>query len=1343
MNRRRRRPRWRTRSKPLAHPQHAPLPSSTSRAWRSPRLPKSLEGAVVLYRLRVRAPAALAVALGAPGGVAVADAEPHFIVAHKGAVVVVNAAQPFRSKLSQSVKVAVAALVVREALKPAHVAVRAGLWDCTPTSGSLHEYEEVDLPLLEGLLRRFFRVQLPAALAESALPPATGLPTRRNSESPLPMPRTEHYALYLAVAAGAEPYAFRCECREGESILFKYGACKRADERAGAFAARMCIDLAAAARRLVLLSDPSVQCYAADCADATAAVLVASSVADQSLLDDAERCLRAFADGADELLPSASDDEDCSTNKSRKRPASNKRQEETMTLPRIADVASILRSLYDFGCKATFDECISRLGLGSIPSTDAAEVKLLLKQRITSCAAAVAHVRGLADARFAADAPHFHCGLSAPFHDAAQRQYRLAAAASATRGRTLLLRLRKAASTGLYDVTEGLDHVETGATRYVPRARIVALYAAGERPQVQLRSKSTADEMVLRRCEKAAPGLRRLLRSERGLSSAVRSLLVATPATQLTPCVSELEVASIQVPFGETQRAAFARAALARVALICGPSGTGKSMWCALAVCQMLLFANLRSCIRFSVLVTGETDRAVLSTLDKIRSLLSENRIQGVTCHQLLSGSERVDAVRRMHDDPFCITGATASQLLLLPRTRRPQVDLVVLDDAHQLRAAHAALICDILKPSGRLVVVGDPSKLLCEPSEYPDCSLLQALLRDEDGGAVRTLHGRGAAGLPGAIYLREDFRHAPGLAETLSRAHGLPCAAQNATRCRSFVGSDAPRSAAFRELKERAKSAKVPAAVFVELSGAVAESLEEVLRAEAALSAELLCDIVAGTAPDMPARLRGPHVAYCAFSEVQRAFFLARAPQQGIAAGDDVVVSRADMLQGTEFDVVLSSLAGLTCTAADGNAAAECVSLHRVSTAVASAKMIAVVIAHRSLLEEPTAEMLSDERALAGLRYLRAFRDAATELGGLVRVSGDVLSHVPAAPERPLRTLSPLPPPALLQEQEQTREEEEEQYEEQDEEEEEETLRKAEEEARKARKTAAGQWAPPAQVSAAATSSAVSQAAAATAAVAAQAAAAAAMAATPMDAITEGPVPTASHYNWEEILSVITEMRQNPNIRFDSKHEADIRYEWERNTVTCWRIIQTLRSELSQTNWNTIRDPAGYLQSRITHRRAAFGSPGVDTGSAGASPAVATSSFAAAAQAAQGAMLSPAAAAYAAMGTQLEPWQQVILGMNWETTWLVASQVPMGLGVQLDTGHKTQLHKYFERDPLLFWQLIEHLRDRTATAVNLNNPRGFVTSLINKFTPAMSYMPSADMMALFLSGVMQAGHPM
>ena len=232
----------------------------------------------------------------------------------------------------------------------------------------------------------------------------------------------------------------------------------------------------------------------------------------------------------------------------------------------------------------------------------------------------------------------------------------------------------------------------------------------------------------------------------------------------------------------DSQTAAFERLCRERVVPVWGPPGTGKTHFLA-ATILALAAAHARAGRPFRVLVTAFTHAAIENLLRKIVTLRDSaataaspaNHTNGKQSGQLLAigkakdwQGDEANAAEVVYESQLgtwlethaqAVVGATVYSTLK-KFAELPPFDLVVIDEASQVRVPEAAVPIGLVGKQGRLVLAGDhwqlpPIVVGAYPDAPPDEPVLHRSIFEavaERGGAADTRSGV-------VCQLTENFR--------------------------------------------------------------------------------------------------------------------------------------------------------------------------------------------------------------------------------------------------------------------------------------------------------------------------------------------------------------------------------------------------------------------------------------------------------------------------------------------------------------------------------------------------------------------------------------------------------
>lgn len=208
-----------------------------------------------------------------------------------------------------------------------------------------------------------------------------------------------------------------------------------------------------------------------------------------------------------------------------------------------------------------------------------------------------------------------------------------------------------------------------------------------------------------------------------------------------------------------SQASAFARLASHRGAVVWGPPGTGKTHFIAAAILA-LAEAHRQAGKPFRVLVNAFTHAAIENVLTKLIELRGKGKLalakldrwagaNGPPAEVMLVDSKK-QGQAFLAATPCCVVGGTVFALM---KAKELAFDLVVLDEASQMRCSHAAVTVGQLAKDGRLLLAGDDRQLPpVIQGEYPSPEAREPALHRS---AFEALRLRGAP----VDQLLENFR--------------------------------------------------------------------------------------------------------------------------------------------------------------------------------------------------------------------------------------------------------------------------------------------------------------------------------------------------------------------------------------------------------------------------------------------------------------------------------------------------------------------------------------------------------------------------------------------------------
>lgn len=286
-------------------------------------------------------------------------------------------------------------------------------------------------------------------------------------------------------------------------------------------------------------------------------------------------------------------------------------------------------------------------------------------------------------------------------------------------------------------------------------------FEVGDRAVVHPVAKDYTSDQVLERLaaidDEPDPALLRLLRDPAGF---------AEPVTEASGVAADARARAVASGMTPSQQGAFEQVLGSRLSLVWGPPGTGKTAFVAKA---LLALGRARAAAgqRTRVAVSALTNAAIENVLGAVAS---EHERQGPGDDLVLAklGDWRGHAPRnprvkvwkvpqvspaRLAERAIAVVGGTGYRLDRLARQASAdgtRFDLVVIDEASQIRATELALALTLLAPGGRLVLVGDDLQLPpITKGEYPppgdgrpglEASIFAYLRARDEAGFTRAL---------------------------------------------------------------------------------------------------------------------------------------------------------------------------------------------------------------------------------------------------------------------------------------------------------------------------------------------------------------------------------------------------------------------------------------------------------------------------------------------------------------------------------------------------------------------------------------------------------------------------
>jgi hypothetical protein len=437
-----------------------------------------------------------------------------------------------------------------------------------------------------------------------------------------------------------------------------------------------------------------------------------------------------------------------------------------------------------------------------------------------------------------------------------------------------------------------------------------------------------------------------------------------------------------ELGFTPSQHQAYRAIGRQRVTAVWGPPGTGKTHFLASTIAG-LARAHAEAGRSFRVLVSAFTHAAIENLLRKVAECLRAQRLERVAVAKAKYWQGAVAAAEVIPDDALAawldvhehaVVGATAYSCLKA-REELPDFDLVVIDEASQVRVPEAAVATSLVADAGRLVLAGDHLQLPpIIAGTYPEAPEGEPVLHHSIFEAVCPRHDGAKPQAPesGRVVrqLLENFRMndvLTGVAARLLYGPGYTCGTADVARRRLPFRPG-------RDIDPLVGACLDPdyPLVLVILDGPRAARANPV---EADLVAQLVVALRAGLRDD-----RGrPYADDAAFFR-HGVFIVSPHHAQIRAIHDELAARRAwgatpfvdtvDKMQGQEADAVLVSY-GVADPEFALREAEFIYGLNRLNVAVTRARSKCVLCLPRPLLEA-TPQVLDVEPAAAGLAFMR-----------------------------------------------------------------------------------------------------------------------------------------------------------------------------------------------------------------------------------------------------------------------------------------------------------------------------------------------------------------------------------
>jgi DNA replication ATP-dependent helicase Dna2 len=450
------------------------------------------------------------------------------------------------------------------------------------------------------------------------------------------------------------------------------------------------------------------------------------------------------------------------------------------------------------------------------------------------------------------------------------------------------------------------------------------------------------------------------------------------------PLPAKVRTAAMRVAerlaFTPSQRQAFEAIVGRRVTAVWGPPGTGKTHFLASAIVG-LAAAHARAGRPFRVLVTAFTHAAIENLLVKIAECRRVGIGEGVDF--LLGKAKNWQGVNPgievvpetdlggwLTDAEHVVIGATLYSCIK-KRAELPPFDLVVIDEASQVRVPEAAIAVYLAGKEGRLVLAGDHLQLPpIVAGVYPDTPPGQPLLHRSIFEAVCPRQVQQIEESRIVRQLHENFR----MNDVLTR-----CAADLLYGPRYQCGSDAVAQRCLRFQPKRGLDPLVAACLDPDYL-LVVVVLDGIRTSRAnPIEADLIAQLTTALRDGLRDACGRPYADDAAF--FRHGVFIVsphhaqiRAIQQELAKQRQwrslPFVDTVDKMQGQEADAVLVSY-GVADPEFALREAEFIYGLNRLNVAITRARTKTIVCLPRPLLEA-SPQVLDVEAAAAGLGFMR-----------------------------------------------------------------------------------------------------------------------------------------------------------------------------------------------------------------------------------------------------------------------------------------------------------------------------------------------------------------------------------
>ncbi len=469
----------------------------------------------------------------------------------------------------------------------------------------------------------------------------------------------------------------------------------------------------------------------------------------------------------------------------------------------------------------------------------------------------------------------------------------------------------------------------------------------------------------------------------------------ATPQPLPKAVAAASDKLALMLDFTPSQREAYDAICRQRVTAVWGPPGTGKTHFLA-ATIHALAEAHARARKPFRVLVSAYTHAAIENVLRKLTeqrqgaavALGKAKYWQGSTAFAEVVPEDTL--CEWLEDNPRAVLGATPYSCLKRHR-ELAGFDLVVVDEASQVRVPEAAVPISLVGERGRLVLAGDHLQLPpIIAGTYPDTppgepllhrSIFEAVFRKEEGSDSSSL-------LPPSSLrkqLLENFRMNDVLTSFAAKLLYGP-------RYTCFSKQIAGQRLAFKPARDLdplvsgCLDPKYPL-VLVLLDGIRAARANAI---EADLIAQLAAALRDGMAyrDDATFFRKGVFIVSPHHAQIQA---IRRELAKRRAWRAPPFVDTVDKMQGQEAEAVLVSY-GVADPEFALHEAEFIYGLNRLNVAITRARSKCVVCLPRPLLDA-TPQVLDVEAAAVGLAFMRRLVALAEEAGEVLEFEGEGVS--------------------------------------------------------------------------------------------------------------------------------------------------------------------------------------------------------------------------------------------------------------------------------------------------------------------------------------------------------------